>query len=53
MNSDSTVAGVLHHHADVAYAENPFWAQLPIFKERADVLLNRLRDGATAPETSD
>ena len=50
-NNDTTVAGVLHFHADVAYEDNPFWAQLPLFKERADVLLNRLRDGAAA--TSD
>ncbi len=52
-NNDTTGAGVLHFHADVAYADNPFWAQLPLFKERADVLLNRLRDGATAPESRD
>lgn len=52
-NNDTTVAGVLHFHADVAYEDNPFWAQLPLFKERADVLLNRLRDVAAAAETGD
>ena len=52
-NNDLTVAGVLHFHADVAYEDNLFWAQLALFKERADILLNRLRDGAAAAETSD
>lgn len=48
-NNDSTVAGVLHFHADVAYDDNPYWPQLPLFKERADVLLNRLRGDAETP----
>lgn len=42
-NNDSTVAGVLHFFADVAYEDNPFWPATSSFKERADILLNRLR----------
>ncbi len=42
-NNDTTVAGVLHFFADVPYEDNPFWPATASFKERADVLLNRLR----------
>lgn len=42
-NNDTTVAGVLHRFADVAFDDNPFWPAVYGFKERADVLLNRLR----------
>ena len=42
-NNDSTVGGVLHFFADVPYEDNPYWPAASGFKERADVLLNRLR----------
>ena len=43
INNDTNVAGVLHFFADVAYEDNPFWPAASSFKERADILLNRLR----------
>ena len=42
-NNDTTIGGVLHFFADVAYNDNPYWPAVGSFKERADILLNRLR----------
>ena len=49
-NNDTTVAGILHYYADVAYDANPFVPAVSSFKERADALLNELRRQSAAQD---